>query len=151
MCITFVYSNPDDKSIKYKFILISNRDEFYARKTLEAQLRTEGDREVIYGTDVSSPTPGTWLGISKNENIIRIGNLLNVTGETSRGVKSRGPLVLDFISSSDNIEEHNEKLARDFKKINNFTFLSIEIRSSEIKIFDACNVTENIRRIPNGL
>lgn len=150
MCITFIYSNSSDKSIKYKLILISNRDEFYARETLEAQLKTENDRALIHGTDIASKAPGTWLGISKDKNFIRIGNLLNVTGEQPRGVRSRGSLVLDFIKSSDRIEDHNEKLLEDFKAINNFTFLSIEIQGREIKIYDACNVTEDVQKIPDG-
>lgn len=152
MCITFIFANPDDKSIKYKLILLSNRDEFLARKTYEAQLKSgDGNRQLIHGTDVSSSTPGTWLGISKDKNVVKIGNLLNVTGEKPRaGVLSRGPVVLDFIKSNDSIESHCQKLLADGEKINNFNFMAIEVGENGVEIFNTCNVTKKCQKIPNG-
>jgi uncharacterized protein with NRDE domain len=81
MCITFIYSNPSDNN--FKFILINNRDEFYNRKTLKAELKLENHMKTIYGTDVDEEKAneiGTWLAVSENSDRIRIGNLLNVTG-----------------------------------------------------------------------
>ena len=52
MCITFLYTNPGDSSLKYKLVLINNRDEFYNRPTEKAKLQKNEDRLTIYSTDL---------------------------------------------------------------------------------------------------
>lgn len=65
MCITFLFTNPGDSSIKYKLILINNRDEFYGRKTQSATLSKVGESEpfgsnklTIYSTDLGGVVKG---------------------------------------------------------------------------------------------
>lgn len=58
MCITFLFTNPGDSSIKYKLILINNRDEYYARKTASAQLFQEEGLKSIYSTDLGGVVKG---------------------------------------------------------------------------------------------
>ena len=81
MCITFLFLNDDNSNCPYKLILINNRDEFFARLTFEAELKSFGKLRTIHGTDFVSVEHGTWLGLSQIDSTIRIGNLLNVTGE----------------------------------------------------------------------
>ena len=91
MCISFLFTNPGDGSTKYKLILLNNRDEYYARKTQKATLFKDDDLLTIYGIDLAGLVKGTWLGISKKDGIIKVGNLANVTvaGETSLGKVGR--------------------------------------------------------------
>ncbi|KAG5683900.1 hypothetical protein PVAND_013159 [Polypedilum vanderplanki] len=152
MCITFLYTNSSDSSFKYKLILINNRDEFYRRKTLDASVKTDDDGLIkIYGTDVETEVLGTWLAISKRSDVIRIGNLLNVPGEClnvkKTDLKGRGPIALNFISSNDTIEVHNEKLCNVCMSYNSFNFLSVEITSSDIKTYFTSNSTQSVVKL----
>lgn len=148
MCITFLFTNDGDSRIKYKLILINNRDEFYSRKTLKAEIKVESDLLQIYGTDVETKVEGTWLAISKNrkDNTIRIGNLLNVPGEIVKGrkedLKGRGPIAIEFIKTNDDIEKHNRNLCNVCTDYNSFNFLSVEI-SADIKTYFISNATQN--------
>lgn len=60
MCITFMFTNPGGSSIKYKLVLINNRDEYYARKTQDATLfkDEESGRSVIHATDLGGVVKG---------------------------------------------------------------------------------------------
>lgn len=154
MCITFLYTNSNDQSFKYKLILINNRDEFYSRKTLKAQIRSQNDLLQIYGTDVETKVEGTWLAVSKRGDTIRIGNLLNVPGEIVKGkkeeLKGRGPIAINFVSTSDDIETYNKKLCDVCTEYNSFNFLSIEIKNSDIKTFFASNTCEKYVDLETG-
>jgi uncharacterized protein with NRDE domain len=153
MCITFLFTNDGDSSIKYKLILINNRDEFYSRKTLKAEIKAENGLLQIYGTDVETKVKGTWLAIGKKreDNTIRIGNLLNVPGEIVKGrkedLKGRGPIAIEFIQTNDDIESHNKKLCDVCTEYNSFNFLSVEI-SSDIKSYFVSNATQNYIELP---
>ncbi|KAG5666430.1 hypothetical protein PVAND_014458 [Polypedilum vanderplanki] len=153
MCITFLYTNPSDKSYRYKLVLINNRDEFYARITLKAELKESSKNlKTIHGTDIEAIEHGTWLGLSQKNDTIRIGNLLNVAGETKKhNVKGRGGLVIEYINNTNStIEEYNEKLLNNHLEYNGFNFLSIEIKRKEMKIFNLCNVDQSFQKIPFG-
>lgn len=155
MCITFLYTNPNDSSFKYKIILINNRDEFFSRKTLKAQLKNENDILQVYGTDVEKAKEhGTWLALSKRGDTIRIGNLLNVPGETFKGkqeeMKGRGPIAIDFISTNEDIETHNKKLCDVCTEYNSFNFLSIEIKASDIKTYITSSACQKYVELETG-
>lgn len=155
MCITFLFTNSSDSSFKYKLILINNRDEFYSRRTLKAQIKSDDNELVqIYGTDIETKVLGTWLALSKRGDTIRIGNLLNVPGEVVIGrkedLKGRGPIALDFITSSDDIEIHNKKLCDSCTEYNSFNFLSVEIKPSDIKTFFASNTCRKYVDLETG-
>lgn len=81
MCVIFFYVNSNPEENGYKLILASNRDEFYARDTKEAAKWT--DAEHVYGGIDLEPgrEGGTWLAISGHDGILKVGALLNLTGE----------------------------------------------------------------------
>lgn len=149
MCITFLFLNRGDTSIKYKLILINNRDEFYSRKTLKSEVKVDEDGKLkkIYGTDVETKVIGTWLALSKRENLIRIGNLLNLPGENvpvkKTELKGRGPIALNFINTKESIEVYNKELCNICTTFNSFNFLSVEISHSDIKAFFLSNSTKS--------
>jgi uncharacterized protein with NRDE domain len=147
-----LYTNPGDLSShgKYRLILINNRDEYYKRKTLNAKIYKTDDLTEIYGTDVQDMSKqGTWLSLSKNADTIRIGNLLNVPGCIFKGKKEdllgRGPLAFNYVRTSDDIEQHSEKLLDVCTLYNSFNFLSVEIKikSDVIKTYFTSNVTQS--------
>lgn len=154
MCITFLYCNPGDGSIKYKLILINNRDEFYGRQTQKATLfNEEGDLRSIYGIDLAGAVKGTWLGISERNGDIRIGNLANVTGEAEvHGKAGRGPIVTNYIKGDETIDVYSKKLAESGNQFSSFNFLSVDINKNEdIKTIYVSNTPPTSpRKLPPG-
>lgn len=149
MCITFLFANPGDCTIKYKLILINNRDEFYARKTQKATLEVINETKTIYGVDLAGAVKGTWLGLSVKDDI-KIGNLANVTGEEIRGKRGRGPIVTDFIKGENSLESYNEKLLDLAHEFSSFNFLSVVIHEDVIKIFYTSNTPKISHKLPLG-
>jgi uncharacterized protein with NRDE domain len=151
MCITFLFINPGDDSVKYKIILINNRDELYNRKTLKADLKKSENLTQIYGEDVATAVEGTWLAISKRDDTIRIGNLLNVPGEVVIGrkedLRGRGPISLNFVRSESAIEDFNETLCNVCTEYNSFNFLSVEIKSTDIKTYFISNASKSYEKL----
>lgn len=151
MCITFLYVNPGDSSVKYKLILINNRDEDYARDTQKATLTVNGDLQTIYGVDLAGAVKGTWLGISARDGKIRLGNLANVTGEDIHGKLGRGPIVTDFITSTESIELCNQKLFDQSQDFGNFNFLSVAInRDDDINVHYVSNTPKTAKKLSPG-
>lgn len=157
MCITFLFTNSNDSSVKYKLILINNRDEYYSRKTLKAKVHIEKDQSdliQIFGTDVEAKVPGTWLAISRRGDTIRIGNLLNVPGEIVVGrkeeLKGRGPIAIMYVQTNEDIDDYNKKLCANCTAYNSFNFLSVEIKPSDIKTYFTSNATQNYVKLATG-
>lgn len=150
MCITFLYTNPGDISIKYKLVLINNRDEYYSRETANAALNSSGDLHSIYGTDLAGLVKGTWLGVSSTKEIIRVGNLANVIGEDHSGKVGRGPIVTSFIEGVESQENYNENLFNKCQEFSSFNFLSVEINPSDLKSIYVSNTPPVVKKIPLG-
>lgn len=149
MCITFLFrnpgENPGDNLLKYKLVLINNRDEFYGRETQNATLFVEGDLRSIFGIDLAGAVKGTWLGISERNGVIRVGNLANVTGDDVHGKIGRGPIVTNWIKGDETIEVYNEKLADISNQFSSFNFLSVDINQNEaIKTFYISNAPKTL-------
>uniref|UniRef100_A0A1I8N4S6 NRDE protein n=1 Tax=Musca domestica TaxID=7370 RepID=A0A1I8N4S6_MUSDO len=134
MCVIFFYVNSNPQKDGYKLILASNRDEFYARDTKEAS-QWEGVDNCYGGIDMEPGREGgTWLAISGQDGIFKIGALLNLTGEPKpRNAVGRGMLVSDYVRNYgekfDNVN-YNQRLVEDCGKYSAFNFVSIEIGSS---------------------
>jgi len=152
MCISFLFTNPGDGSIKYKLILINNRDEFYARKTQSATLFKDDDLLTIYSTDLAAAVKGTWLGLSTKNGSIKVGNLANVTliSESNQGKVGRGPVVVDWIKGRGPIEDYNNELHANCEDFGSFNFLSVQINSDGIKTFYVSNTPKTIQELPSG-
>lgn len=151
MCITFLFCNPGDCSIKYKLVLINNRDEFYARETQNATLFEDDDLISIFGTDLAGAVKGTWLGISEKNGRIKLGNLANVTGNEVHGKLGRGPIVTNWIKGDETIDVYNKKLVDLSDQFSSFNFLSVEInQSDDIQTFYVSNTPEAIKKVTAG-
>lgn len=130
MCISFIYVNPGMISIKYKLVIANNRDEFFERSTLAANY-WKSNNQIISGLDCDGATEnglhGTWLAITADSNIIKFGNLLNISGEKKHS-NGRGPIVSSFMSEKLSVEDYNIRLLDASQLYNSFNFVSAEIK-----------------------
>ncbi|XP_037816799.1 transport and Golgi organization protein 2 isoform X1 [Lucilia sericata] len=116
MCVIFFYVNSNPNKEGYKLILASNRDEFYARDTKQAGKWL--DAEHVYGGIDLEPgrEGGTWLAISGKDDIIKVGALLNLTGEP----KPKNAEVMNHI---ENYHQHHNHHLHENHNCNNKTSL----------------------------
>lgn len=95
MCILLTTVEHED----YPFILISNRDEFFQRPTLPANIRSVGDKKILSPLDLGRSEHGSWIGV---DNTGRLAVLVNyreegdIISEISRGV-----LPINYITSNE--------------------------------------------------
>uniref|UniRef100_A0AAG5CPE0 Transport and golgi organization 2 n=1 Tax=Anopheles atroparvus TaxID=41427 RepID=A0AAG5CPE0_ANOAO len=138
MCILFVYV--DDRcgpAGRYRLILASNRDEFYARPALPASPWAENAR-IIGGRDMEPGREGgTWLAIGNHpEGRIKLGALLNVTGETKANVTNgRGPIVANFLTGELPNRMYSEQLLEQ-DNFGAFNLVSVELDTQQATIGD---------------
>ena len=87
MClIVFSYQQNRD----YPFILVANRDEFYARDS-SAMHFWQDKQGILAGRDLEQA--GTWLGLHTDGRFAAVTNYRRVTGKTQPAKLSRGQLV----------------------------------------------------------
>lgn len=72
---------------------------------------------------------GTWLAMSVNESVFRLGALLNITGEKkSPNALPRGNLVADYVTGSMPNEEYCRSLVDSGIEHNGYNLVTVEIR-----------------------
>lgn len=116
MCIIFaaVQQHPD-----YPLIIAANRDEFYARPTAPSSFwHTHPD--MLAGKDLSGG--GTWMGVTRNGHIAALTNIRN-PGAHSESKKTRGELVVDYLTDQPLTGRHLESLKINADQYNGFNFL----------------------------
>ena len=92
----------------YKFVLSSNRDEFYERKTKNMFWWNNVDG-LLAGQDLEQG--GTWLGITKSGRFAAVTNVREFyQTDTKENFLSRGDLVKNFLNSSLSPEEYAQKV-----------------------------------------
>ncbi|MEU0545628.1 NRDE family protein [Nocardia sp. NPDC005978] len=94
---------------EYRLIVAANRDEFYTRPTESLRWWDEVPG-LLAGRDrgAAGPLPGTWLGMDRDSH--RFAAVTNVRGPNERrpDARSRGALMMDFLSG----DADSEKFAR---------------------------------------
>ena len=92
----------------YKFVLTSNRDEFYERKTKNMFWWNNVDG-LLAGQDLEQG--GTWLGITKSGRFAAVTNVREFYQiDKKENFLSRGDLVKNFLNSSLSPEEYVQKV-----------------------------------------
>ncbi len=106
MClILFAYR----QHLDYPFIVIANRDEYYARPTRDAHWWDDAD--IFAGRDLEAG--GTWLGVDHHGRFAAVTNVRE-PGGMSPGKISRGELTRGYLSASQPAAEYLHQLgARD--------------------------------------
>ncbi|CAD7087528.1 unnamed protein product [Hermetia illucens] len=151
MCILFVYANGNPAPGGYRLILASNRDEFYARPAAPA-MQWKDFPHAFGGTDMESGREGgTWLAISGKDKVIKVGALLNVTGEPRKqdGL-GRGPIVTDYVTSNKSNDEYCDILLSNHFLYNAYNFVSIEIDEKSANILHCSNAPPAKEPHPEG-
>lgn len=119
MCTITLVPHPDSMN---GFILTSNRDEAVSRKTISPQSEIYKNTRLYYPKDKEAG--GTWLGVSEH---LRCVCLMNGADEPHvrkpEYRKSRGVVVLDFLSNRDLKESLNEY---DLVDIEPFTMIVVD-------------------------
>ncbi|KAF4553663.1 putative transport and Golgi organization protein [Elsinoe fawcettii] len=108
MCIALLTTSHP----QYAFILASNRDEFIARPTAQADWWASPNGHVLGGRDLEREVQGTWLGITKQGRIGCLTNFREPEGKPVSGLKSRGGIVNSFLTLPANSKESTTDSAR---------------------------------------
>jgi uncharacterized protein with NRDE domain len=115
MClILFAYR----QHVDYPFIVIANRDEYYARPTRDAHWWDDAD--IFAGRDLEAG--GTWLGINHHGRFAAVTNVRE-PGGMSPGKKSRGELTRGYLTASQPAEEYLHQLGANDRDYAGFNLL----------------------------
>lgn len=72
---------------------------------------------------------GTWLAISAKGGVIKLGALLNVTGEMrNKHASGRGFLVSNYVAGNSSSEEYCRNLVNTSEQFNGFNLITIELK-----------------------
>lgn len=150
MCILFVYVNNSGRPVpgEYRLIVASNRDEYYARAAKAAAPWENSNNVVIGGLDMEPGREGgTWLGAGCYAGTIKIGSLLNVTGdERPNATAGRGPIVSNYLTGTLSSEDYSEQLLTD-DAYRPYNFVSIELdQTGEASVLHTSNAPRRIDR-----
>jgi uncharacterized protein with NRDE domain len=91
----------------YPLIVISNRDEFYARPTRVAHW-WDDSLDTFGGRDLQAQ--GTWMGVSRQGRFAAVTNVRE-PGNKQLATRSRGDLTRDFLSGSESAPQFLARLA----------------------------------------
>ncbi|KHF40273.1 NRDE family protein [Halalkalibacter okhensis] len=116
MCLLSVglHVHPD-----YDLILVSNRDEFFERKTKRAHIWQENP-DVVAGKDLE--LGGTWLGVTKTGRLAGVTNVREPFKQER--MKSRGVLVTDFLFTHDEPERYVKKVLKEKDQYQGFNLIT---------------------------
>jgi len=139
MClITFAYrAHPD-----YAFILVANRDEFYARPTASAHWWKEHPY-ILGGRDLQAG--GTWMAISKDGKFAAVTNYRDIKNIRS-DVNSRGDLPINFLLGEEPADRYARQVSASGKSYNGFNLLVMDE-----KLVHVSNYEEGINELSSGI
>lgn len=101
-------------------LLLGNRDEFHARPTRPATFwNEEGHPELLAGKDLEAG--GTWLGVTRSGRFAALTNIRSPGAR--RGPRSRGSLVLDYLTGRSAPEDYLNALVDDLAGYAGFNLL----------------------------
>lgn len=140
MClIAFSYKN----HIKYELVFLANRDEFYERPTRAAGFWDEYP-ELLAGKDLKAG--GTWMGINKSGEFSALTNYRDMDMR-KEDPPSRGHLVLNFLTSSDEPEQYLKKVDSEAHRFDGFNLIVGNL--DDLSYYT--NKTNNIQRLNPGV
>lgn len=106
----------------YPLVLSANRDEFFSRKSREAQFWREevGCSNLLAGKDLEAG--GTWIGITKNGKFAAITNLRR-NPEDDQALVSRGALTLEYLIGKESPYNFAKKVFKNLASYKGFNLL----------------------------
>lgn len=103
----------------YRLIIGANRDEFYERSSSPAEF-WEDAPQVLAGRDLKEG--GTWMGITRAGKFAAITNYRDPAAFKTEA-PSRGKLVGNFLTGTENAASYLEKVSRQAHKYNGFNLI----------------------------
>ena len=143
MCLLAIAFNQHPNA---PLIVASNRDEFYARPTLP--MHWWQDAPILAGRDQQAN--GTWMGLSRNGRFAAVTNYRYVPegGAIETAPLSRGDLVTEFLSSSQNARQWAQSIAATAENFGGFNLLIYD--GTELVYLNNHN-DEQPKILPSGL
>ncbi|PPJ11150.1 hypothetical protein C5E44_25770 [Nocardia nova] len=115
---------------EYRLIVAGNRDEFYTRPTESMRWWPERPN-LLAGRDLGAPdgVPGTWLGIVPEAG--RFATVTNVRGPNERrtDARSRGALLMDYLTASTAPEKFVRTTAADPDDYNGYNLVVSDLET----------------------
>jgi uncharacterized protein with NRDE domain len=139
MCVIFIANRVHPK---YPLIVLANRDEFYDRPTAAAA-RWEDYPEIFAGRDLVSG--GTWLGMTDGGRFAAVTNYRE-TG-ASKGERSRGALVSDFLSCGESPKDFLDRVQDDADRYSGFNLI---VGTAGQELFYCSNRSSEIQQLSKG-
>jgi len=139
MClILFAYR----QHVDYPFVVIANRDEYYARPTRNAHWWHDAD--IFAGRDLEAN--GTWLGVNRHGHFAAVTNVRE-PGGMKAGKVSRGDLTRGYLSAIQSPEEYLQQLVARDQDYSGFNLLLADQR----EMWFYSNRDHGLRRIEPGI
>lgn len=115
---------------EYRLIVAANRDEFYTRPT--ESMRWWPERPgLLAGRDLGAPNgvPGTWLGLRPESR--RFATVTNVRGPAEGRIdaRSRGALLMDYLSGTSTPEKFVRETAADADDYNGYNLVVSDLEA----------------------
>lgn len=134
MCMLFAYlSGEDSCETGYSLVIASNRDEVLARPTRDAHFWSEHN-DCIGGID--DVGGGTWLAASKEG---RIGVLLNISSDIDPSKPSRGSIVKNYVTGSEDPKKYLESCYQKRLEFNSYNLVLFIKENNIWKGYYHCN------------
>jgi uncharacterized protein with NRDE domain len=133
-------------------LLLSNRDEFYARTAEPLQWWSEdgGGSDILAGKDLQAG--GTWLGVSRSGRLAAITNY-RTTKPARTDTPSRGELVALFLNSQASADDYLRTLAArcgDYNPFNLLVFDGRQLMGLESRIARILHLPPGIGAVSNA-
>ena len=129
----------------YPFVIVSNRDEFFNRKSVPTHYHGQ-KLQVLSGLEAEKG--GTWLGITKTGRFAVITNYRDPSNVFD-WAKSRGKLVLDFLHSDETVKEFIQSIESEFDEFNGYNLLLGELK--ELDFWYVSNVAKKAIKVESGI
>ena len=128
---------------RYRLLLATNRDEFYARPTAPAAYWTDAPH-VLAGRDLQGG--GTWLGVTRAGRLAALTNYRE-PGVTLPDAPTRGALVADYLAGAQDPQTYLEDVRQRAERYHGFNLLVGDAEG----LYYFGNRTSGIRALEPGL
>ena len=138
MCNLFLSIGEDTR---FPFVAAFNRDEVIARPAKTAHLWTLSNNSSHVFGGIDSSGGGTWLAISTYGRFAAILNCNRPVNENTDYL-SRGAVVSDFVTGSENIEQYSSNLVYKSSKFRPFNFVGMQYANGSCETVVVTKPTE---------
>lgn len=128
---------------KYKLIVAANRDEFYQRRTQQADF-WESDPNILAGRDLEAG--GTWMGISTKLELAMLTNFRDPSS-IKEDAPSRGELVVDYLQNDLDPESYLSQHAAQGNRYNGYNLIC----GTPDSLYYYSNYQEGVHPITDGI